>query len=72
MAQALLTPGVTLISGADVHTLQRDGDTWLLHGASGEVLASAATVVLANAAAAQRLLSALGHPAWPLRHTAAR
>ena len=66
---ALSTPGVTLVTGADVHTLQREADAWVLRSAAGDVLARAATVVLANAASAQGLLSALGHPPWPLRHT---
>lgn len=66
---ALDTPGVTLVTGADVQGMQREGGTWVLRGASGEVLAAAATVVLANAASAQQLLSALGHAPFPLRHT---
>ena len=66
---ALQTPGITLVTGAEVHAMQREGDTWVLHSAGGDVLARAATVVLANAASAQRLLTALGHAPWPLRHT---
>lgn len=63
------TPGVRLVTGADVHRLERDGEAWVLHGAKGELLARVGTVVLANAASAQRLLSGLGHTPWPLRHT---
>ena len=66
---ALQTPGVTLVTGAEVHTLQREGAAWVLRGPAGEVLASAATVVLANAVSAQRLLAPLGLAHWPLRHT---
>ena len=66
---ALNAPGVTLITGADVRALKREGGTWVLRGTSGEVLAAAATVVLANADSAQRLLSTLGHAPWPLQHT---
>ena len=69
VTHALQTPGVRLVTAAEVHTLQRDGDAWCLQGSGGEVLATAATVVLANAASAQRLLSGLGHSPWPLRHT---
>jgi len=65
----LTTPGVTLVTGADVRTLTRDSENWVMHGAAGEELARAATVVLANAASAQRLLGALGHAPWPLRQT---
>ena len=65
----LTTPGVTLVTGADVRTLTRDSENWVLHGAAGEELARAATVVLANAASAQHLLGALGHAPWPLRQT---
>lgn len=65
----LKTPGVTLVTGAEVCALQRDGENWVLRDAAGEELARAATVVLANAASAQRLLCALGHAPWPLRHT---
>ncbi len=66
---ALTTPGVTLVTGADVRTLTRDGEHWVLQGAAGEELARAATVVLANAASAQQLLRGLGHAPWPLRQT---
>lgn len=69
VAHALLTPGVRLVTGADVHTLQREAGAWVLRGGRGDVLARAATVVLANAASAQQLLAPLGHKAWPLRHT---
>jgi tRNA 5-methylaminomethyl-2-thiouridine biosynthesis bifunctional protein len=69
VAHALLTPGVRLVTGAGVHTLQREAGAWVLRGGSGDVLARAATVVLANAASAQQLLAPLGHKAWPLRHT---
>ena len=70
---ALSAPGVTLVTGADVgslvHSVEREGEDWVLRNAAGEILASAATVVLANAASAQRLLSGLGCTPWPLRHT---
>jgi tRNA 5-methylaminomethyl-2-thiouridine biosynthesis bifunctional protein len=69
VTHALLTPGVRLVTGADVHTMQREAEAWVLRGAGGDVLATAATVVLANAASAQTLLAPLGHRGWPLRHT---
>lgn len=65
----LMQPGVTLVTGADVRALTREGESWVLRGAADEELARAATVVLANAASAQLLLCALGHAPWPLRHT---
>jgi tRNA 5-methylaminomethyl-2-thiouridine biosynthesis bifunctional protein len=49
--------------GADVQRLERTPAGWRLCDASGATLAEAATVVLANAADALRLL---GMPDWPL------
>ncbi|MBA4175538.1 MAG: oxidoreductase [Leptothrix sp. (in: Bacteria)] len=66
---ALSTPGVHFVGGVEVAALAREGDAWQLRSASGHLLAQAATVVLANAGAAARLLAPLGHPPWPLRCT---
>lgn len=46
-----------------VHTITRDGLRWTARDARGQVLASAATLVLANAGDALRLLH---RPPWPL------
>jgi tRNA 5-methylaminomethyl-2-thiouridine biosynthesis bifunctional protein len=54
---------VTWRGGTAVQALVRDGDRWLLRDAGGATLGRSATVVLANAHDALRLL---GHPAWPL------
>ena len=66
---ALRTPGITLRCNAEVAALRHDGDVWWLLDAAGAVIECSALVVLANAEAAGRLLSALGHAAWPLRQT---
>ena len=42
---------------------------WQLLGATGDVLAETAVLVLANAGDAQRLLAPWGAAAWPLRHS---
>jgi tRNA 5-methylaminomethyl-2-thiouridine biosynthesis bifunctional protein len=65
----LQQPGLTLKTGAEVASLARQDGVWALLDATGAVQAQAHTVVLANAASAQRLLAGLGHPPWPLRHT---
>ncbi|KPF48502.1 hypothetical protein D621_16235 [beta proteobacterium AAP51] len=65
----LQQPGITLRTGAEVASLARHDGVWALLDAAGAVQAQAHTVVLANAASAQRLLAGLGHPPWPLRHT---
>jgi tRNA 5-methylaminomethyl-2-thiouridine biosynthesis bifunctional protein len=65
----LQQPGITLKTGVEVASLVRQDDGWALRDTTGAVQALAHTVVLANSASAQRLLSALGHAAWPLRHT---
>lgn len=67
--QALREPGVQFIGNADVQSLKREGPDWQLRDSRGRLLAQAATVVLANAADAGRLLAPLGYPAWPLQHT---
>ncbi len=64
VAHWLAHPRITWRGGTTVHALHRDGDLWQVLDAGGRVLATAATVVLANAADTLRLL---GHPAWPLR-----
>lgn len=66
---ALSEPGVHFVGGALVHTVTREGSDWQLRDVAGRVLAQAATLVLANAAAAARLLAPLGHATWPLRHS---
>ncbi len=66
---ALSTPGVHFVGGIDVHTIVRHADEWQLRDAEGRVLAQAPTLVLANAAAAARLLAPLGHAPWPLWHS---
>jgi len=65
----LALPGVRWAGGTAVAALRRDGDAWAVLGADGSVCARAPIVVLANAAGAAPLLSALGHAPWPLRHT---
>ena len=68
--QALSEPGVSFVGGVDVRRLTRAADgQWQLHGADGSLQAQAPIVVLANAAGAGTLLSALGHPTWPLHHS---
>lgn len=52
--------GLPLRTGAAVHALRREGDRWQALGDDGRVIADAHTVVLANAADAQRLLAPLG------------
>jgi len=54
---------VTLRTGSDVQGLRRTANGWGLLDADGATLAEAATVVLANAGAAMRLLD---DPAWPI------
>jgi len=66
---ALSAPGVHFVGGIGVATIVRDADNWQLRDISGRVLAQAATLVLANAAAATRLLAPLGYAPWPLRHS---
>lgn len=66
---ALSAPGITFIGGIEVHSIARHGDNWQLRDGTGRVLARAPTLVLANAAAAARLLAPLGHAPWPLRHS---
>ncbi|MDP2007790.1 MAG: FAD-dependent 5-carboxymethylaminomethyl-2-thiouridine(34) oxidoreductase MnmC [Rubrivivax sp.] len=66
---ALAEPGVRFVGGVEVRALVRCGAAWQLRDASGDVLAQAHTVVLANATAAAPLLAPLGHAPWPLRHT---
>lgn len=66
---ALTMPGVTLVTGADVRSMTREGEHWVLQGTTGQELARAVTVVLAHAASAQRLLYRMGHAPWPLRQT---
>ena len=56
-------PHAELRTHADVHALQRTDTGWRLLDATGMTLAEAATVVLANAGAALRLL---GDPDWPI------
>ena len=62
----LQTPGVDLRLNCAVHRMVRDGRDWLLHDASGQVLARSRIVVLAQAAETPRLLAAQGHAPWPL------
>lgn len=57
-------PRIAWRGGTAVQALHRDGDRWQVLDADGGVLATTATVVLANAADALRLL---GGPPWPLR-----
>lgn len=59
----LLSPGITLHTGARVDRLQREGDAWQLQ--LGPRRHRADTVVLANAADALRLL---GGTAWPVQN----
>jgi tRNA 5-methylaminomethyl-2-thiouridine biosynthesis bifunctional protein len=56
-------PHVEIRCGADVQTLQRSAAGWRLCDATGATLGEAATVVLANAGDASRLL---GMPGWPV------
>lgn len=66
---ALCAPGVRFVGGTEVHTITHGHGGWQLRDAQGRVLAQAPTLVLANAAAAARLLAPLGHAPWPLRHS---
>ncbi len=52
--------------GTDVAAIRRVGDSWQLLDASARIIATADTVVLANAGAA---LDLLGTPAWPVSRT---
>lgn len=61
---ALDHPAIAWRGGTAVHALRRDGDGWALLDAGGTVLARSATVVLANAHDALRLL---GDPPWPVQ-----
>ncbi|HEY8710100.1 MAG TPA: FAD-dependent 5-carboxymethylaminomethyl-2-thiouridine(34) oxidoreductase MnmC, partial [Burkholderiaceae bacterium] len=54
---------VELRTAVEVHSLRHDGTLWLLLDARGQVIDRAATVVLANAGEALRLL---GAPDWPI------
>lgn len=54
----------TLLTGTEIAALKRDGDDWLLLDAAGQVIDRGATVVLANAGDALRLL---GAPIAPLQ-----
>ena len=56
-------PQVEVRCGAEVQTLQRSATGWRLCDASGATLGEAATIVLANADDASRLLDA---PSWPV------
>jgi len=69
VGNTLQSPGIELRSCSPVQQLVRHGSGWRLYGDSGQVLAQAPLVVLANAADASRLLAALGHAPWPLRHS---
>lgn len=67
LARALLQRAGTAAEfrgGVQVQALQRVGDRWQLQDAAGRLIAEAATVVLANAGDALRLLDA-AH--WPLK-----
>ena len=55
-------PPPELQFGCEVAELRKDGDGWALLAQNGEALATARTVVLANAGAASRLADA----AWPM------
>ncbi|HMM86976.1 bifunctional tRNA (5-methylaminomethyl-2-thiouridine)(34)-methyltransferase MnmD/FAD-dependent 5-carboxymethylaminomethyl-2-thiouridine(34) oxidoreductase MnmC [Azohydromonas sp.] len=64
VARWLAHPRIAWRGGAAVQALRRDRDRWQVLDAGGRVLATTATVVLANAADALRLLD---DAAWPLR-----
>lgn len=66
---ALGTPGVRLVGGTGVATLQRGDGGWCACDALGRVLAQAPVLVLANADGAAGLLAPLGQVTWPLRRT---
>jgi tRNA 5-methylaminomethyl-2-thiouridine biosynthesis bifunctional protein len=66
---ALATAGVSTRLGQPVQALRRAGPHWQLLGPSGQVLAQASHVVLANAQAAAPVLAGLGLPAMPLHRT---
>jgi tRNA 5-methylaminomethyl-2-thiouridine biosynthesis bifunctional protein len=61
---ALDHPSIRWRGATTVHALQRDGEAWLLLDDDGHPLARSATVVLANAHDALRLL---GQQPWPLQ-----
>ena len=61
---ALDHPAIRWQGGCTVHALARDGDAWRLLDADGRTVARSATVVLANAHDALRLL---GDRRWPLQ-----
>ena len=67
--QMLALPGVRFVGGRDVARIGREGGSWVLCDPAGGTLARTPVLVLACAAAAQRLLVPLGHAPWPLSHT---
>lgn len=66
-AHWLAQPGVELRVGQPVQALRPAAGGWQLLGSDGQVLAAAATVVLASAADTPRLLAAHADPGWPLQ-----
>ncbi|MBU6259930.1 MAG: FAD-dependent 5-carboxymethylaminomethyl-2-thiouridine(34) oxidoreductase MnmC, partial [Burkholderiales bacterium] len=67
--RALAAPGIRWCGGRSVEALARDGSRWVLRDAAGAVIASAPLLVLAQGAAAARLLAPWGAAAWPLEHS---
>jgi len=65
----LRRPGVDFRGGVEVAGLQRQGGDWRLLDGQGLLVAEATVVVLANAADAARLLTPLGHAAWPMQRS---
>ena len=65
-AHWLAAPGITCHFNSAVQGLQASPAGWRLIGPDGHGLADVAAVVLCNAGDANRLLSLLGQPGWPL------
>ena len=68
---ALARPGIALRTGVHVarieHASNADGRSWSAFDGTGDCVAEADLLVLANAEACSPLLAARGHAAWPLQ-----
>jgi tRNA 5-methylaminomethyl-2-thiouridine biosynthesis bifunctional protein len=64
--QALRAPGISVRTGAAVHTMERVGRSWVLRDAQGSVLARTGHVVLCQAAAVLDCLPESVTHDWPV------
>ncbi|HLL11428.1 MAG TPA: FAD-dependent 5-carboxymethylaminomethyl-2-thiouridine(34) oxidoreductase MnmC, partial [Rubrivivax sp.] len=69
VCEQLSLPGVRWIGQTSVARLSRHAAGWRLHDRADQVVADAPVVVLANAAGAMPLLTAMQHASWPLTHS---